>query len=612
MGQPVAFLAAGGRAADRLAKPFDFRYPDKLSKERLRTLEMMHQAYASALAARLVSELRCPADVRVCGLEQQTYGDYIASLTGRQGFYLAALDPIKSNLLLQLDSQSAGRLLERLFGAPVAQLVAADPLDNQAPGLAAASWSEAEGQALRAAAPWLLDELRQAWQGLGSGAGRLVGVESDPRLCQILPPHEMVLVVGLELSLAGQPGRLNLVYPFLFLEPLAKRLTPAWWYEVPAGDQRRPSRDLARQVPLDSQLLCPAGELSVAALRALRPGSELPLPALDRGLAVLRCGGEAVAALDGLQRSDEAWSANFVPEARDPADAGDEVISDPLTALAQDLKSGLAAIQNSLGSALQGLSGELAGLQARQDELSDRVLYGQADLDEAPAGARRSFAALAGVAGSDLALLLSGERCQLQALLLAFMDSAQAADSLSLLPAGIQTEVVRRLANLDWVPPVVLSLLDAWLAGRLRHSERGPAKLGGVAKVVDILSQVPRAVESQVILSLDTSDPALAESIKRNMFVFEDICLLDDESIAAVLARASEQDILLALKGVAEKSRDLILARFPAAIAERLLAALKAMGRVRLSDADAAGFRVVEVIKQLEGEGQIVILRSDE
>ena len=159
---------------------------------------------------------------------------------------------------------------------------------------------------------------------------------------------------------------------------------------------------------------------------------------------------------------------------------------------------------------------------------------------------------------------------------------------------------------------MVLSLLDAWLAGRLRHSERGPAKLGGVAKVVDILSQVPRAVESQVILSLDTSDPALAESIKRNMFVFEDICLLDDESIAAVLARASEQDILLALKGVAEKSRDLILARFPAAIAERLLAALKAMGRVRLSDADAAGFRVVEVIKQLEGEGQIVILRSDE
>jgi flagellar motor switch protein FliG len=96
------------------------------------------------------------------------------------------------------------------------------------------------------------------------------------------------------------------------------------------------------------------------------------------------------------------------------------------------------------------------------------------------------------------------------------------------------------------------------------------------------------------------------------MFVFEDIVLLDDESIAAVLEAAEERDVVVAMKPVSEEMRERLFARFPAARRERLRAALKELGRMKLSECDAAGFRVVEIIRRLEEEGRIAILRAGE
>ena len=139
----------------------------------------------------------------------------------------------------------------------------------------------------------------------------------------------------------------------------------------------------------------------------------------------------------------------------------------------------------------------------------------------------------------------------------------------------------------------------------------GPAS-GGIQKVVGILNFSPRDTERMVINALDQSDPELAESIKRNMFVFEDMIILDDESIAAVLEQADEQDLVVAMKPLATEERERLLGRFPVDRRERIGASLSALGRVRLVECDAAGFRVVELIRRLEKEGRIGILRPAE
>jgi flagellar motor switch protein FliG len=117
-------------------------------------------------------------------------------------------------------------------------------------------------------------------------------------------------------------------------------------------------------------------------------------------------------------------------------------------------------------------------------------------------------------------------------------------------------------------------------------------------------------VEKRVITSLDRTDPEMAESIKRSMFVFEDIVLLDDESIRAVFEAADERDIILAMKPVAEELRERLFGRFPEDRRERLRAEFAKLGRMRLAECDAAGFRIVEEIRRLEQEGRIVIMRD--
>jgi flagellar motor switch protein FliG len=133
-----------------------------------------------------------------------------------------------------------------------------------------------------------------------------------------------------------------------------------------------------------------------------------------------------------------------------------------------------------------------------------------------------------------------------------------------------------------------------------------------VATVVEILNVVPRAIEKHVIESLEQSDAAIAEQIKQRMFVFEDITLLDRETVARVLKEAAEDDLVLALKATDEKIRGFVWECLPGADAARLRARLEKTGRVRLSDVDAAQQRIVGVIRRMEEEGKIVVARHDE
>jgi len=269
----------------------------------------------------------------------------------------------------------------------------------------------------------------------------------------------------------------------------------------------------------------------------------------------------------------------------------------------------MEALRTGVSEAVATMGRKLEALQGSQEALADRAAFGQSD-EEAARSPARPFSSIAGQPAESTALFLASERPQLVALVLSFLDDAEGARILSLLPADLRPEVVRRMAGMDFVAPEVGETVEKVLSRKLGAIARARYEAGGLPKVVGILNASPRAVEKQVIEALMAGSPELAETVKKNMFVFEDIAMLDDESVGAVLAAADERDILVAMKPVPEALRERLFARFPEGRRERVKAAFAELGRVRLSEADAAGQRVVALIRKLEEQGLIGIQRQ--
>jgi flagellar motor switch protein FliG len=321
----------------------------------------------------------------------------------------------------------------------------------------------------------------------------------------------------------------------------------------------------------------------------------------------LRFGGARMARVEGLQCAEGTWTGSFVPAAISFENPGLADAEPGLTSLGQELRSLLAEIKTDMTTTLAGLSSAVDTLKQKQEDLDDRLVYGQADMDS-----HRNFADLATYDVKIMAVFLKYERPQLLALVLSFLEEAQAGALVDLLPVELQLEVIQRLGTLDQTDPELLRKLERVLLIKLKAASQQGQATGGVGKVAGVLNHVSRACEATIIQQLEKIDADFAEAIKRNMFVFEDISLLEPESIAALFERADSRDILIAMKPLNEDLREKLFSLFPPEYSAALRESYTTIGKVRLREADAAGMRIVELVKQLESEGRIFIARDCE
>lgn len=595
-------LPPGGRI-----KLYDFRRPDKFSREQLRTMQILAETFGRLASTTLSAALRLPCELSVDLVDQMTYDEYLGPIEGCSTLAVVSMEPLKGQAVVHIDAAGSDALVERVFGSrliPVA--VVGEPGASERPRCAG-GLTDIEAAQLERLLAAIAADLGQAWGFVPGGLEpALAAIETEARFCQIVPPTEMIVITACSLSVGPVKGRLTVVYPFLLLEPILHALSAKYWYER-RGDEVNPrSLAAARRATLPAELVVDAGAPPVSLLRELRKGSVIELPDDDEGRAWLRLGGARVAELSGLRADGDSLSADFAGR---PTDAGaSKGAADPMAALAAELKAGLAAVSSGVSEAVSSMARRIDELKGGQEDLSDRVLFGQADSGGRSPG--KPFSSLAGVPAEPFALFLSGERPQVCALVLSFLDDALAARLLSLLSEAVRPEVTRRIATMDWVTPQALSETERILGKKLSAIGRSGFEADGVKKVVGILNFSPRETERSVITALDAIDPELSESIKRSMFVFEDIIILDDESIAAVLERADEKDFVVAMKPMKDDERRRLLERLPAGSRERVGEAYDALGRVRMSDCDAAGFRVVEIVRSLEREGRIGIVRQ--
>lgn len=210
---------------------------------------------------------------------------------------------------------------------------------------------------------------------------------------------------------------------------------------------------------------------------------------------------------------------------------------------------------------------------------------------------------------------IQGEHPQTIALIMTHLPVDKAATLLSSLPQDRQADVAKRVATMGRTSPEVLKEIEKVLERKI--SSLAPTDYtasGGIQSIVDVLNRTDPSTVKVVMDSLEMDDPDLAEQIKRQMFVFEDIVILDDRGIQLVLREVESKDLGLALKGSNPEVAQRILTNMSSRAGQMLKDDMEFMGPVRLRDVEEAQQRIVKVIRKLEESGAIVISRggSDE
>ena len=212
---------------------------------------------------------------------------------------------------------------------------------------------------------------------------------------------------------------------------------------------------------------------------------------------------------------------------------------------------------------------------------------------------------------SQLLNFIQDEHPQTIAFILSYLSAAQSALILSALPPDRQADVAKRIAIMDRTSPEVIKEVEKVLESKLSSLvNQDYTIIGGVDAVVEILNTVDRGTEKHIMETLEIEEPELADEIRKKMFVFEDILLLDDRAIQRVLRDVDNGDLATALKGSNEEVQNAIFNNLSKRLAAMIKEDMEFMGPVRMKDVEEAQQKIVNVIRKLEDSAEIVISRG--
>lgn len=212
---------------------------------------------------------------------------------------------------------------------------------------------------------------------------------------------------------------------------------------------------------------------------------------------------------------------------------------------------------------------------------------------------------------TQLLNFIQSEHPQTIALVLAYLEPEKAAEILSSLPPERQADVAKRIAIMDTTSPEVIKEVEKVLERKLSSvAPQEMSEAGGVKSVVEIINRVDRSTEKTIMETLEVQDPELAEEIKKLMFVFEDIVIIDDRSVQRVLREVETQDLALALKGASNDVAQKIYSNMSTRAGDMLREDIEFMGPVRLRDVEEAQQRIVNIIRRLEESNEIIVARG--
>ncbi|MGN0729093.1 flagellar motor switch protein FliM [Treponema sp.] len=203
----------------RRIKIYDFRRPDKFSKEQIRTVSNMHETFSRLTTTSLSAQLRTLVHVHVASVDQLTYEEFIRSIPTPTTLAVINMDPLKGNAVLEIAPEITFIIIDRLFGG------SGDTGGKVNRDLTDIEQSVMEGIIVR-----ILANMREAWTQVLDLRPRLQQIETNPQFAQIVPPSEMVILVTLEIKIGEEAGMMNICIPYITIEPIVSKLSSSFWF----------------------------------------------------------------------------------------------------------------------------------------------------------------------------------------------------------------------------------------------------------------------------------------------------------------------------------------------------------------------------------------------
>lgn len=203
---------------DRNVKIYDFKRPDKFSKDQIRTVQMMHETFARLTTTALSAKLRSMVQVHVSSVDQLTYEEFTRSIPNPTTLALISMDPLKGSAILEMDPSITFTIIDRLFGGTGEPIKISRELTD-------IELSVIEGNVVQ-----ILGNLRESWSTVIDLRPRLGSIETNPQFAQIVPPNEMVMLITLETKIGESEGMMNLCIPYITIEPIIQKLSAQYWF----------------------------------------------------------------------------------------------------------------------------------------------------------------------------------------------------------------------------------------------------------------------------------------------------------------------------------------------------------------------------------------------
>jgi len=216
----------------------DFKRPERISKDQMRSLTTLHETFARSVGVSLSGLLRTIVEVRVAQSEQMTYSEYISSLPNPTCFNLVNAPQLEGQMCLEISPLIIYPLIDRLLGG-----------NNQDLFIPQRAMTLIEGRLVQRILNRSMGALTEAWGAVTKIDFQLGEMESNPQLLQIVPPNEVVAVIGFEIKMINRAGTMNLCIPFNVIEPLMEELAEQSWFLLgkKAGDPAM-SKRIAHQL----------------------------------------------------------------------------------------------------------------------------------------------------------------------------------------------------------------------------------------------------------------------------------------------------------------------------------------------------------------------------
>lgn len=246
---------------------YDFRRPDKFSKDQLRTLQMLHETFARLAGSGLSAYLRAPVNIDLISLEQVPYEEYLRSIS-QSVFTIMSLPPLTGQAVLEIEFGLVFTMIDRMLGGP-------------GKGISRTVLTDIERPLVRQIIERMFQALKNAWEGVVIVNPGIEGMETSSQFVQIAPPNDIVVTILFEVKVGNQRSAMSLCIPYLVLKPITTKLSAQKWFASSSRRHSASSRRLlchqVNQSTVDCSVRLGKSRIQVKDFLSLQPGDILRL-----------------------------------------------------------------------------------------------------------------------------------------------------------------------------------------------------------------------------------------------------------------------------------------------------------------------------------------------